>query len=171
MKITDLQAFLAAETDLFSQLAAPLTEEQFVNQPNGRWSVGDTVQHLYLSARPVLRLMGGPREVFAQWGEAEGSARSYEELAQTYKQVLGKGLKAPASFSPRPADVPADKATVLARLSDTYLEMANQLTGWSEAELDRYQMPHPALGLISVREMLYFIGVHTRHHIAVLEAY
>lgn len=171
MKIVDLQAFIAAEAELFPQFAISLTEDKFAARTNGRWSVGDTVQHLYLSARPVLRLVGGPREVFAQWGEAAGPTRSYAELADTYKQVLGKGLKAPASFSPRPDDVPADKATVLARLSDTYLGLGSALATWSEEELDRHQMPHPALGLISVREMLHFIGIHTRHHRAVLQAY
>ncbi|MBO0949878.1 DinB family protein [Fibrella forsythiae] len=171
MKIADLHTLMASEAADFSWFAAPLTESEFANRPNGRWSVGDTTQHLFLSARPVLRLMTGPREVFAQWGYAKGPSRTYEAIQEMYKQVLGEGIKAPANLSPRTDDVPADKATMLARLADTCLALAEQLTGWSEEELDRYQIPHPALGLISVREMLYFVKIHTRHHMAVLAAY
>ncbi len=171
MDITDLQAFLAGEADTFVQYTVPLTEPEFAYRPNGRWSAGDTAQHLYLSARPVLRLLAGPREVFAQWGYAEGPSQSYEVVRELYRQALGKGMKAPANFSPGPDDAPDDKATVLARLVDAYLGVAAQLAGWSDDEMDRYRMPHPALGLITVREMVQFIGVHTRHHIAILQAY
>ena len=171
MSITELQTLLTTDADAFCQLAAPLTEAEFAHQPDGRWSVGDTAQHLYLSARPVLRLVTGHRDVFAQWGNAEGPSRTYDVIEKTYRKVLGQGVKAPANLSPRPEDVPADKATMLIRLTDTYLAIANQLEGWSDEELERYRIPHPALGLISVREMVYFIGIHTRHHMAVLQAY
>jgi hypothetical protein len=171
MNSDNLPSFLMGEAEAFEQWAAPLTDLEFAERPNGRWSVGDTAQHLYLSARPVLRLMAGPREVFAQWDRAVEPSRTYEAIEETYRRVLSRGVKAPVSMSPRPEDVAADKATMLARVTDTYRALADQVVNWSAEEMDSYQIPHPALGLISVREMMYFIGVHTRHHIAVLEAY
>ena len=163
---------MAKEANAFAQFASPLTEAQFSYQPDGRWSVGDTAQHLYLSARPVVRVLSSPREIFEQWGNAEGPSRSYEALAELYPRILQTtGIKAPASFAPRPNDVPTDKAAMLTRLTDIYKALGDQLTAFSEIELDRYQMPHPALGMLSVREMILFTGVHTRHHIAVLKAY
>ena len=35
---------------------------------------------------------------------------------------------------------------------------------WSEKKLDRYQAPHPALGKLTIREMLYFTIFHNVHH-------
>ena len=172
MHTTDLPRFLADEANAFAQFAAPLTEAQFAHQPDGRWSVGDTAQHLYLSVKPVVRVLSSPREIFEQWGDAEGLSRTYEVLAETYHRVLQTtGIKAPTSFSPRPDDVPADKTALITRLSDTYKALGDQLTAFSNRELDRYRMPHPALGMLSVREMVLFTGVHTRHHIAVLQRY
>ena len=172
MKTTDLQTFISDEAIAFAQFAAPLTEAQFSHKPNGRWSVGDTAQHLYLSVRPVVRVLSSPREIFEQWSNAEEPSRSYDVLAELYLRILQTtGIKAPASFAPRPDDVPANKVTMLTRLTDTYLALANLLTAFSNEEMDRYQMPHPALGMLSVREMILFTGVHTRHHIAVLQAY
>jgi hypothetical protein len=40
---------------------------------------------------------------------------------------------------------------------------------WSEAELDAYRLPHPLLGRLSVREMMFFTLLHNRHHQAVAE--
>ncbi|RYF75651.1 MAG: DinB family protein [Cytophagaceae bacterium] len=171
MNRADLQAILVNEADELRQFVAPFTEAEFATQPNGRWSVGDTTQHLFLSARPVLRLMAGPRDVLAQWGYAEGPPRTYEAVLEMYREALREGVKAPTNLSPRVDDVPADKATILARLTDTYLALGDLVAGWSEEELDRYQIPHPVLGLLSVREMLYFVKIHTKHHIAVLTAY
>ncbi|WP_375447251.1 DinB family protein [uncultured Fibrella sp.] len=171
MQLPDIRALLTESSRTFSEYAAHLSEEEFADRPNNRWSVGDTAQHLFLSSRPIVRLLAGPRDVFGQWGFAEGLPRTYEAVDELYRQVLGKGVKAPVNLSPRPDDVPEDKATMLARLNDTYLALAEQVANWSENELDRYQIPHPALGLISVRDMLYFVTIHTQHHIAVLRAY
>lgn len=171
MQIPAIQDLLTQSSRTFGEFAAPFSEDEFTDRPNGRWSVGDTAQHLFLSARLVVKLLAGPRDVFAQWGTAEGQPRTYEAVDELYRRVLAKGVKAPTNLSPRPDDVPADKVTMLAQLNDTYLTLDGQLANWSEDELDRYQIPHPALGLISVRDMLYFVAIHTQHHVAVLQAY
>ena len=171
MKPTDLQQFITDESAAFAQYAAPMTEAEFADQPNGRWSVGDTAQHLYLSVRPVVRVLSGPREIFAQWSEASGPSRTYEAIAADYHRALATGIKAPPAFSPRPDDIPDDKTTTLARLADVHMALAEQVAVLTDNELDRLQVPHPAMGMMSLREMILFTGVHTRHHIAVLEGY
>lgn len=35
----------------------------------------------------------------------------------------------------------------------------------SDEILDTYQIPHPIIGLISVREMIYFTLYHYKHHL------
>ncbi len=35
---------------------------------------------------------------------------------------------------------------------------------WSETSLDRYRLPHPLLGRLTVREMLFFTLGHGLHH-------
>jgi hypothetical protein len=39
------------------------------------------------------------------------------------------------------------------------------LQGWSEQALDRLRLPHPGLGLLTVREMLLFTLYHNAHHV------
>jgi uncharacterized damage-inducible protein DinB len=40
------------------------------------------------------------------------------------------------------------------------------LERWSDRNLDRIQLPHPILGKITAREMVFFTIYHGHHHIA-----
>ncbi len=35
---------------------------------------------------------------------------------------------------------------------------------WRDSDLDRLRLPHPLLGKLTVREMLYFTLYHNAHH-------
>jgi len=39
----------------------------------------------------------------------------------------------------------------------------------SEAALDKYILPHPLLGKLTLREMLYFTAYHVAHHKQLVE--
>ncbi|GAB3509218.1 DinB family protein [Spirosoma knui] len=158
--LTDCQAFL--------DVANQFSDEQFKTRANGKWSVADVMQHLYLSARPVARLMAGPRELLLQWGEPQQAYRPYEVIAETYKQVLQTGLKAPEAMSPRTEDMADDRALITERFQRVYETLVGAAQTWTDEELDRYVMPHPALGKLTVREMLDFTSIHTQHHLALL---
>ena len=54
----------------------------------------------------------------------------------------------------------------MARWSAATVNLCNQVARWNEADLDRYRMPHPLLGLLTVREMLQFTVYHTAHHLS-----
>lgn len=152
----------------FAELANAMPDNTFNRQLGGKWSVAETLQHLYLSARPVLRLMTGPRDMFRQWPEANGCSRPYEEIADLYRQALSTGIKAPEALSPRAVDMTVDQATVIGRFVDVYESLAATAATWPEPDLDRYCMPHPALGLVTVREMLDFVDIHTKHHLNII---
>lgn len=40
---------------------------------------------------------------------------------------------------------------------------------WKEKSLDKKRMPHPLLGKITVREMLYITVFYSRHHLTNIE--
>ena len=40
-----------------------------------------------------------------------------------------------------------------------------QVARWPEPAFDRYRLPHPLLGKLSVREMLFFTLYHNAHHL------
>ncbi len=44
-------------------------------------------------------------------------------------------------------------------------KLLTNLERWSEQQLDTLRLPHPILGKLTVREMLFFTEFHTRHHL------
>ncbi|UFH56888.1 DinB family protein [Spirosoma sp. KNUC1025] len=168
VSLTKEQLRLIAGCQAFVDVTKRSSEEQFHYQPDGKWSVADVIQHLYLSARPLVKLMSGPRDVLLQWGKADAPSRAYEELATTYVQILATGVKAPAAFTPRPEDMNADKNAILERFTQEYQTLIKLIGTWSELDLDTYMVPHPAFGKLTVREMLHFTSAHTHHHLRLL---
>ena len=165
-----IQQQLLADSQQFTEFTDPYTETEFFRPLGDKWSVANVTQHLYLSARPVLKVMSGPKEVFLQWGTATTPSRPYEQIAAEYVRVLATGVKAPTPFVPRPEDMQTAKPMVLERFTTVYQSLAQVLAHWSEEELDTYCMLHPALGKVTVREMLFFVSIHTHHHLRLLQA-
>ncbi|RZL03090.1 MAG: DinB family protein [Pedobacter sp.] len=47
--------------------------------------------------------------------------------------------------------------------------LMDAVKNWSTDELDEYCIPHPVLGKLTVREMIYFTSIHTEHHRQLLQ--
>lgn len=133
------------------------------------WSPADNVRHLIKSNRPVAQALKIPKLfLLLRFGFTRRPSRSYSALKATYYEALGSGLKA-GSFaaSPIPGDQQTDerREQELAKLSQTFSALSAAVQGWSEGALDRLRLPHPGLGLLTVREMLLFTLYHNTHHV------
>ena len=148
------------------------TEEFFA--PIGRaWSPADNVRHLSKSIRAVTKGLGMPRiALFFLFGIARRPSRSYGEVRQAYHGVLAAGGDA-GRFAPSAREAPADLAVwrdeIMAERERAAEALARAIEGWSEKALDRYRLPHPLLGKLTVREMLFFTLYHNLHHVHVVE--
>ncbi|GAB3809426.1 DinB family protein [Spirosoma humi] len=166
---TNSQNQLNTTSQAFISWVDGLTDEQFWANTNGKWSVAEVIQHLYLSARPVARLLTGPRAILDQWGRPTASSRPYEEIKSAYQNVLATGAKAPATMSPRSDDRQVSRSELMERFRAMYQSLVEALKNWSATELDNYCIPHPVLGKLTVREMIYFTSIHTEHHRELLQ--
>lgn len=53
----------------------------------------------------------------------------------------------------------------MASLDKTFENLMSATGRWREWQLDRLRLPHPALGNLTVREMLFFTIYHHAHHV------
>ncbi len=138
---------------------------------DGKWNIGQQLGHLLLSNKPILKGLHFPKDqLLARFGRLERTPHSYLSLKEIYLQTLKeKQIKAPPRFDPQPdADYSLEEALTTWRdLGTAFQEAAAQ---WTEEELDNYAMMHPAIGLLSIREMLFFIMYHNAHHLLQIEA-
>lgn len=162
---TELIAQLKAAFEEVRSLVSPLSDEQLHASNTDKWSIGGNLEHLILTSLPVSSALKLDKEKIKGFGIPKGSSRTYEHLFATYKKALAKGIKAPPSFSPQ-INKPKSKQESLASwdvIEQKFLQRIDAL--WTEEELETYAIPHPAIGILTVREMLYFTVFHIHHHL------
>ncbi len=133
------------------------------------WSPADNVRHLEKSIRPVARALRLPRPLlWIAFGSARDPSRRYDAIRTIYQQRLSEGVTA-GPYAPTPRPSPADPTTarreLMAQREATARALASAIERWSERALDRRRLPHPALGKLTVREMLFFTLYHNLHHV------
>lgn len=136
---------------------------------NGKWSPAQQLEHILRSVGPVLMALGLPKWFLRlAFGKPNLPARTYEALVQRYQEKLAAGGRASGRFVP-PA-VPSRSVEQTSKaLRDLIAKLATRVDRWSEAELDETLLPHPLLGKLTVREMLYFTIHHVQHHQRLVE--
>lgn len=141
---------------------------QFFIREGEVWSASDNVDHLIKAVKPITIALKMPRlGLQAMFGKTEHSSRTYAEICKIYVAEIAKGAQASGRFLPdqeTPAEPEAQKKALLDQLSRTGDSLLSILEKWQEEELDQYQLPHPILGKITIREMLFFSIYHTLRH-------
>lgn len=131
------------------------------------WSPAENVRHLIKSSRPLVQALTAPRLLLMlRFGRAKRPSMSYEELRATYDARLEQGAQA-GRFSPERRDEPdheAWRARIMSERDRVHHALVSAIGKWPEPSLDRYQLPHPLLGNLTVREMLFFTLYHEQHH-------
>jgi len=148
-------------------LDQPIEKMEFA--PEGAWTAGQHLLHLIKSTKPLGTGMGYPRLVLRlKFGKVKNPSRSYEGTVAFYQEALAKGGRAMGQYIPR--EVKKEEREEM--VNRFYTEMSiliNHVQKWSEKNLDQTAVPHPLLGNLTMREMLYFTIYHTEHHLKVLK--
>ena len=146
-----------------------LDEHAFLMAAEGKWSAGKQLDHMIKSVAPVNMAMGLPNFIPALlFGKANRPSKTYEELVAKYKSKLAAGGKAPAKFEP-PFISFENKSKLIARLNGLVQSLCKKIGRRTEESLDKTILPHPLLGKLTLREMLYFTAYHAAHHQASIE--
>jgi hypothetical protein len=152
----------------FSTFIDTLSDHRFVVSPEGKWSAGQQMDHLVRSARPVNTALGLPKIFLRFFGRPVARSRSYEQIRDTYRTVLTQGGVASRPYIP-PVTEAEERGPIILQFTQQKDKMIQLLDKWTEDELDKYQVPHPLLGKLTVREVLYFTAYHNNHHLHVLQ--
>lgn len=146
-----------------------LPADVFVRPQGAKWSPADHVRHLSKSVRPLAQALGLPRFVlWLRFGRASSASRSFTVVREAYLARLSAGATAgrfAPSAQPLPEDAGAYREQVIASWRTTNAELWSRIVAWDEMALDRYYLPHPALGRLTAREMLFFTLYHNAHHL------
>jgi hypothetical protein len=148
---------------------ATLTTPVFVAPQGAAWSPADHVRHLTKSMRALNRGLGLPLIVLRlRFGRAKHASRDYATIVATYRKRLETFDGRNNPFAPAPsahADPEAFRGEVMRFHEIAVKELIAHVLRLSEAALDEQQAPHPLIGKLTLREMLFFMLYHNLHHV------
>lgn len=143
--------------------------EDFNTQALDKWSAAQNLDHLIKSTDPLTQGLKMPKLALRAMGKPNRPGRGYDEIVAKYQAKLAAGGAAMGPY------LAAEGALDQQELVDKWRKSVEKLIAaieknWSdEAKLDDYLLPHPLLGKLMVREMLFFTLYHTRHHTLAIE--
>ncbi len=171
MKREEIAEKLKASYKRYTDYVQELTPDEFEFEPKGKWSAGQQTLHLIKSTKPLLNGLGLPKFIIkSKFGKANRPSRSYDELVARYKERLEQGGKATGPYVPGKVAA-KDQEKLSAELTDIISKMSKKIEKWSEEQLDEFVLPHPLLGKVTTREMLYFTIHHAGHHQLLIKLY
>ena len=146
-----------------------LNDADFCFAPEGKWSAGQQLDHIIKAVSPVNMAMGFPKFILKwKFGTANRPSKTYEELVEKYSRKLQEGGKASGRFIPATIEA-ANKEVLLGKLTALVNKLSRITQKHSEEALDKFILPHPLLGKLTLREMLYFTAYHVEHHRQLVE--
>ncbi|MBS1795891.1 MAG: DinB family protein [Acidobacteria bacterium] len=155
---------LVESHEKLAALTGGLDEREFSLSTAGKWMAGQQLEHILRGVSAVLTGLGLPKFVpRLLFGKSGRASRDFETVVGDYRQRLAAGGRASGRFIPPP--VRFDEGRALAeKLLGKIGELNRKLEKFSEEELDALRLPHPILGRLTIREMLYFTIYHADHH-------
>ena len=94
------------------------------------------------------------------FGKPERASKTYDEIVAAYQARLGEGIRAEdfdrvtPAFYRFPEGVADEQAYLVETWDESNQRLFDALRFWDEADLDGYQILHPAMGPVTVRERM-----------------
>ncbi|MEM9955549.1 MAG: DinB family protein [Chloroflexota bacterium] len=168
---SDIITTLQQEADAITQTINTLSDVEFVTGTDERWSAEGYLKHLILSVKPFASGLKLPPEQLAKrFGTTDNGSMSYQTLVDKYEEAMQSGVRAESTPNVVPVnyrfpdDVSDERAHLVSTWAEANQRLINALENWSEDALDTHQLPHPAMGMITIREMCFFTVHHNQYH-------
>ena len=148
---------------------AEIPAQDFFTRRIEVWSASDNVDHLIKAQKPIAKALKLPKITLrAMFGKPAKASMTYEELCQIYRDEIAKGAQASGRYLPNQenpdSNVETKKRELLDQFSNASTELVSAVENWDERELEEYLLPHPILGKLTIREILFFTIYHNLRH-------
>ena len=157
---------LKTQHERFIAALRSLSYEDFQRKTGNKWTAGQQLEHIVKSVRQVDKAFGMPLPVLkTKFGLLQRPSVSYKKVVKDYLKVLEENpdYVLPEHFSPEeiPFESRDEKLEELIKLINS---LSSHVLKIKEEELDSHILPHPVMGKLSLREVLYFKIYHVQHH-------
>jgi hypothetical protein len=163
MNKIELSKRLIQEHQSFIDFISSLSNEDLMRSHDNKWNPAQQLEHVYLCLRPVKMALSLPNIIpTILFGKSKEGSRTYESLVEAYQLKLKNGGKSPSMYKPKKSVRDVDKLKIV--LIHLVNNISNKLSHFQENDLDSFLLPHPLLGKLTIRELVFFAIYHVGHH-------
>ena len=163
MNKIELSKRLIQEHQSFIDFISSLSNEDLMRSHDNKWNPAQQLEHVDLCLRPVKLALSLPNIIpTILFGKSKEGSRTYESLVEAYQLKLKNGGKSPSMYKPKKSVRDVDKLKIV--LIHLVNNISNKLSHFQENDLDSFLLPHPLLGKLTIRELVFFAIYHVGHH-------
>lgn len=159
----DLMAALAFRRDQLLTHMHAFDDEAFMAGTTEAWGPAQHTAHLTMGHRRVAKLLRAPKDLpkatFAPRGYDATRDAYLAKLATVSSEILTRNSQSGALAEG------ATRLTLIEGYRKAVTALVDAVAGWDEGPLDTVGFPHPILGVLPVRDMLFFMLYHDLHHL------
>ena len=138
-----------------------LSEKNWNFKTEGKWSAGQQLKHIYLTLTPFTNALTSKEMILEKFGSIARPTWSFEEVLQNFeltsRQSVDRYLPGEVGYE--------ERHELLTNIQETVSNISSLFLKFEEEELDFYTLPHPLLGIVTLREMFYLMSNHPTRHL------
>ncbi len=136
-----------------------LTDDELKSRPEGKWSLSEVGEHLYISQWNVARMI--PAVITSKIGFPVGEQNDLDFRRIRIGLAKPTGFKNPENFSPLNN---YSLIELLPLLEKAMKKLEENLSGKSKSELEVRGVEHPAFGPLNLFNFLWVMSLHEGLH-------
>jgi hypothetical protein len=148
-----------------------VSEHNFNISKENKWTAAENLQHLVRATKMTSLAFTLPKFLHVMlYGKPQRTSHPYTKVIDNYLKKLQAGATASGVYVPKHADY--NKEELTQKLNGEGQKLITAIDEkWNDEQLDRYQVSHPILGLLTARELAYFTLYHNSHHLDTIRKY
>lgn len=141
-------------------------DQNWIHGPQDKWNTGEHIVHLIQSENALNKALLLPKFYLKyKFGTNNRDNRTYHEIVKKYQDKLANNPGAVANISRKmPIITLENKNSYISKLDKEKKKLIKKFQNWTEHDLDTYLLPHPLMGRMTVREIVFWTVYHTEHH-------
>ncbi len=172
LKMKTKEDIKKALTTSFEELNAyikSIDDSTFKKSLQKKWSMAENIDHLTISNNITAIAFNTPKFILKQTFKTNNRNNlNYDEVVWRYQRSLSEGAKASFPYQPKLSLLPFRFITEIV-WKNSISNLMNAIDNFSEEDLDTYLIPHPLIGKITPRELLFFTFYHVNHHLQTIK--
>ncbi len=156
---------------VLKETSAAVDSTLYNTSKNDKWTAAENIAHLVSATRMTAIPFMLPKFVpVLLYGKPNRTSHGYTKIVDNYIHKLEHGAKASGVYIPKKVNY--TQASLHDKLNAQAEKLLSALESkWTDEQLDHYQISHPILGLLTLRELAYFTIYHNGHHTELIRKY